>query len=169
MTQLMKSTALAVAIATGLTAAYAAEPLGDVVVETRTPGIEGAASYTFFPNISADLESAIEAGVVTTGLDTDSRIEVQVIELLLDGSKIAPDSEVFNEMRITVDYSHPDNAFPSKIYPIRMSATKAEVIAPANAILVDPNAPEFYKALIASTAARVIEKMPKDIDAAQTN
>ena len=168
MTQLMKSTALAIVLASGITTVQAAEPLGDVVVETRTAGIEGAASYSFFPNIAADLEAAIEAGVVTTGLETDSLIEVQVIELLLDGNKVTPDGDVFNEMQITVEYSHPDNVFPSETYPIRMSATKAEVIAPADVIVVDPNAPDFYKALIASTAARVIEKMPEEIDPSHT-
>ncbi len=169
MTRFMKSTALAAVLATGFGMAYAAEPLGNVVVETRTAGVEGNAAPTFFPNITADLEAAIKAQLVTTGLDTDSLIEVEVIELLIDGNVMTPDDTEFNEMRITANYSHPDNVFPSEIYPIMVTATEVDVVAPEGYVVVDAEAPDFYKALIIGTAARVIEMMPEEIEAARVN
>lgn len=165
MARFMKTTALAAVLATGFGAAHAAEPLGDVVVETRTAGVEGNAAYTFFPNITEDLETAIRARLNTTGLDTDSVIDVQVIELMIDGDTIAPDSEEFNEMKITVDYSHPENVFPSEIYPVTVSATEIDVIAPAGFQVVDAEAPDFYKVLISGTADSVVELLPEEIDA----
>lgn len=165
MTRFMKSTALAAILATGVTTAFAAEPLGNVVVETRTPGVEGAATYDFFPNITADLESAIKARLNTTGLDTDALIEVEVIEMFIDGDTIAPDSTEFNQLQITVNYSHPENVFPSEIYPVLVSAKEIDIDAPIGFRVVDAEAPDFYKVLIAGTADKVVEMLPEEIEA----
>ena len=170
MTRLMKTTALVAALATTTaTAAFADVPLGDIIVETRTSGVEGNAAYKFFPNITTDLDSAIEARLPTTGLDTDAKIEVQVIELYMDGDTSSPDTEEFNTMWITAMYSHPDNAFPSEIYPIVVSAVEADVIVPANFKVVDPDVPDFYKVLIAGTADRIVERMPEEITVPPAN
>ncbi|WP_299282066.1 hypothetical protein [uncultured Tateyamaria sp.] len=170
MTQFMKKTAIAALLsATSLSAAQAATPLGDVTVESRTAGIEGAASFLFFPNITEDLENAIEARLPMTGMEKDAQIEVQVIELLLDGDTIAPDSTEFNEMQITVMYSHPDNAFPSEIYPARVSATEVSVPVPAGFKVVDATAPDFYRVLMAGAADQVVKLLPEEIEVTPYN
>jgi hypothetical protein len=166
MTSFIKTTALAALLGSAmLTTAQAEVPLGEVIVDSRTAGIEGKAEYVFFPNITMDLKNAVEARLPVTGVDTDAKIEIEVIELLLDGNTAAPDSSEFNEIQVTVMYSHPDNLFPSEIYPVRVQAKEIEVIPTEGFTVVDATAPDFYKVLISGTADKVVDLLPDEINA----
>ncbi|MEL6451353.1 MAG: hypothetical protein AAFQ19_08835 [Pseudomonadota bacterium] len=163
MTRILTSTALVAAMGVAAVPAAAEFPLGDVVVETRDASIGGNAEGTFFPNMEKDLENAIEARLPTTGLDTDALIEVKIIEVYLDGDTAIPDSQEFNQMRITANYSHPENKFVSEIYPAFLNAEEMDFVAPEGFQVVDPEAPDFYRALIAGAADEVVRLMPEKI------
>lgn len=163
MKRLMSNTVCAAALlAVSAVAVVAETPLGDVVVNKRT-NLEGAAADSLVANITRDLEVAIETRLPVTGIDTDALIEVEIVELLLDGDAMLPEDEKFNQIRGTVMYSHPDNAFASEIYPFAITAVEGEVDTIPGFVLVTPDAPDYYLALMAGTAEKVAEMMPEEI------
>lgn len=166
----MQTTALALSMSFAGYAAMADMPtVSAVEVEADLSAYENSNALDFWPTLDDDLGKAI-ADKLNFDDATAPRLEVQLTKVAIDGDTVLPDSGEFNHLEgIIAVHSGLDsgNTTEGKADPEVLQSFPLTVVAktgegmelPEGWYLIPPSQEDFYQAMVAAYAEKVVERL----------
>ncbi|WP_299736363.1 hypothetical protein [uncultured Roseobacter sp.] len=158
----LKTTALVVSVGAAAfmaSGATAGQGISSIDVKAQVGAPQGSNALDLYPTIADDLTREILSRVDTTNDPEGGVISVKIKRLSLDGDTILPDSAEFNELEGFLSYEGGSRDF---VEMIRLSARTDEQAVPEGFVSVAPSNADFYDAMLAAFADRIVELVPEE-------
>lgn len=158
----IRKIAIAASLGTALTASAAIaaeEPLvfSNIDVDVSYSGTEGANTEQFYPAMAEDLKLALLERLRTSDDTAMPAVYVDVRRVALDGDTVLPDSAEFNEIEGVVRIESPTGTTGGLSFPVTVTARTGDAGVTGGAIVVSPDADDFYRSMVAAFADAIVE------------
>ncbi|MFU1478684.1 hypothetical protein ACM25N_13660 [Roseovarius sp. C7] len=169
----MQTTALALSMSIAGFAASADMPkVSAVEVEANLSSYDDSNALEFWPTLDDDLGKAIASHLEFDDASAP-RVEVQLTKVAIDGDTVLPDSGEFNHLEgiiavhsgLELDNTTEGRSEPEVLqsFPLTVVAMTGEGMdLPEGWYLVPPSQEDFYDAMVAAYAEKVVERLDFD-------
>ncbi len=133
----------------------------DINVEASMSAATNSNALQVFPEIEADLQTAIASRVLTSDDASDPTIRIDIRQISLNGNPMLVGSNDFNEIQGVVDISDPNNDIGGQSFPVNIAAYAADQAIPEGYVVIAPSQSDFYTAMINGFADSVVAEVEK--------